>query len=89
MAIPTFFFFFLLTVEEEEVSFRFDEGRKETHRLPWTEILRITDAPFESLEDIQVGMDVLAPYYDDNENRIRHAEATVISSTEVNGWFDC
>lgn len=81
--------FFFFEVEDEEVSFCFVDG-KEMHHLPWLLAVH-TETSFESLDDIQVGMNILAPWYDDDQSRIRHAEATVVPSTEgkVEGLFGC
>ena len=63
---------------EDEVSFRFEEGG-ECHKLPWTELLSVgTEVPFQTFDEISIGMKVMAPWLDD-DNSIKHGEATVLS----------
>lgn len=58
-------------MEDEEVSFRFNEGG-ECHKLPWTELLSVgTEVPFQTFDEISIGMKVMAPWFDD-DNSIKH-----------------
>ena len=69
------------TAENKKVSFRFVEGGT-VHSLPWTELLTINETPVESLDDLTEGVNVMAPWYDDNSITIQHAQAVIIGKGE-------
>lgn len=69
------------TAENKKVSFKFVEGGT-CHSLPWTELLTMDEIPFESPENLTEGVNVMAPWYDDNSLTIQHAQAIVIGKGE-------
>ena len=71
-------------MDDEEISFCFDEGG-EFHKVPWTELLSVgTELPFESFDEVHIGMKVMAPWLDD-DGCVKYAESTVVSPTAGNG----
>ncbi len=42
------------------------------------------ETPFESLDDVTEGLNVMAPWYDDNSITIQHAQAVVVGQGEYN-----
>ena len=47
------------------MTFKFVEGGS-VHSLPWTELLTMDETPFVSIDDVTEGMNVMAPWYDDD-----------------------
>lgn len=70
-----------MTAENKKVSFKFIEGGT-VHSLPWTELLTMEEIPFESLDDLTEGVNVMAPWYDDSSLTIQHAQAVIIGKGE-------
>ena len=69
------------TAENTKVAFKFVEGGS-VHSLLWTELLTMDETPFESVDDLTEGVNVMAPWYDDNSLTIQHAQAIVIGKGE-------
>ena len=69
------------TAENKKVTFKFVEGGT-VHSLPWTELLTMDETPFESVDDLTEGVNVMAPWYDDNSVTIQHAQAIVVGKGE-------
>ena len=68
----------IYVVEEAVVAFRFVDGGTE-HSLPWTELLTKDETPFESYEQLSMGLCLLAPWYSGKDSaNIQFAEAEII-----------
>ena len=69
------------TAENKKVTFKFVEGGS-VHSLPWTELLTMDETPFVSIDDVTEGMNVMAPWYDDDSITIQHAQAVIVGQGE-------
>ena len=54
------------------------------HSLPWSELLTLEEAPFESLEAVVECVNILAPWWDESTCTIKHAEAVVVDKGVFN-----
>ena len=65
------------------VAFRFVDGGTE-HSLQWTELLTIDETPFESYEQLSMGMHILAPWYSGKDSaKIQYAEAEIVEKEDT------
>ena len=58
------------------------------HSLPWSELLTLEEAPFESLEAAVECVNILAPWWDESTCTIKHAEAVVVRKGVLK-WLWC
>ena len=63
------------------MKFKFIEDGS-VHSLPWTELLTMDETPFESIDDVTEGLNVMAPWYDDDSIGIQHAQAVILGQGE-------
>ena len=70
-------------VENAVVTFHFVDGGTE-HSLQWTELLTTDETPFESYEQLSIGMHVLAPWYSGKDSaNIQYAEAEIVEKEDT------
>ena len=71
-------------MEEKTVKIGFHGDKRKSYSIQWGELLTTGEVPFESLEQLQTGTEVLAPYQYGAGN-VHYSPATVIIGTKTKG----
>ena len=50
-------------MEEKTVKVQFNEEKKKSYSIQWSELLTPAEVPFETIQQLLPGTDVLAPYH--------------------------
>ena len=67
----------LFVLEEETVKVRFEEDKRKSYSIEWSELLHLDETPLASIDEADAGTELLAPYYD-ADNTIKYAVAKVL-----------
>ena len=75
-------FFFSVLVENATIPIRFEDYDK-IYDLEWTELLQVDiEIPFAAYEELEKGMEVLAPWKDGRGSHIQYSNAFVVSEDD-------
>lgn len=69
-------------VDQKTVRIRFKEDKRKTYSIQWTELLTPHEIPFENLDVLTPGTEVLAPYTVEGED-VQYSTAVVVSDSAV------
>lgn len=69
-------------VDQKTVRIRFKEDKRKTYSIQWTELLTPHEIPFENLDVLTPGTEVLAPYTVEGEG-VQYSTAVVVSDSAV------
>lgn len=69
-------------VDQKTVRIRFKEDKRKTYSIQWTELLTPREIPFENLDVLTPGTEVLAPYTVEGEG-VQYSTAVVVSDSAV------
>ena len=69
-------------VENATIPIRFEDCDK-IYRLEWTELLQVdNELPFAAYDELETGVDVLAPWKDGRGSHIHYSKAVVVGEED-------
>ena len=73
-------------MEQKTIKVRFSEDKRKSYSIQWSELLTSDEVPFESIDQLLPGTEVLAPYHYGSEEDVQYSPATVVSGSKAKGW---